>query len=320
MRDFLEILHNQDWYDVRNHNRSEHHYRLFGNTIEFFGIDQPAKVRGRKRNILFVNECNELSLESWRQLTLRTTDRIIIDYNPSDEYHWIYEEVIPRDDASFFKTTYLDNPYLSESVVAEIERLKETDENYWRVYGLGERGSNPATIFSQWHTCEGVPENAKLVAYGLDFGFSVDPSALMAVYQHDINLYIEEVMYRTNLTNTDMSEEFEKLGIGRQEIVADSAEPKSIEELFRLGWNVKPAKKGRDSVRQGIDIMKRYKLHIVKSSTNAQKEFRNYKWQVDRNGRPLNQPEDKWNHAVDAVRYVCLNKLATNFRGQYLIS
>ena len=112
-----------------------------GNTIEFFGIDQPAKVRGRKRNILFVNECNELSLESWRQLTLRTTDRIIIDYNPSDEYHWIYEEVIPRDDASFFKTTYLDNPYLSESVVAEIERLKETDENYWRVYGLGERGA-----------------------------------------------------------------------------------------------------------------------------------------------------------------------------------
>jgi phage terminase large subunit len=150
MRDFMQILTEGENYQEENHNKSNATYNLFGNLIEFISTDQPQKLRGRKRNILYVNECNEITLEDWRQLLLRTTGRIFIDYNPSDEHHWIYEHILEREDVDFFQTTYLDNPFLEQSVIDEIERFKETDENFWRIYGLGERGVNTAAIFPQW--------------------------------------------------------------------------------------------------------------------------------------------------------------------------
>jgi phage terminase large subunit len=320
MRDFFDILTEGENYYEENHNKSQATYTLFGNLVEFISADQPQKLRGRKRTMLYINEANELSLEDWRQLILRTTDKTIIDYNPSDQYHWIYEYVLNRDDVDFFQTTYLDNPFLEQSVIDEIERFKETDENYWRIYGLGERGVNTAAVFPQWQVADAIPGRAKLVAYGMDWGFTNDPTALVSVWREDYSLYIKEHLYKTGLTNRDISLELDKLELDRTPIICDSAEPKSIEELHRLGHNVKPSKKGPDSIRLGIDIMKRHKLYILKESLNAQKEFRNYRWETNKDGVQLSKPVDHNNHIVDAVRYVCINRIGTPYSGKYFIS
>ena len=320
MRDFIQILTEGRNYQEENHNKSNATYNLFGNLIEFISCDMPAKLRGRKRNLLYVNEANELSLEDWRQLLLRTTGRIFVDYNPSDEHHWLYEHVLERDDVDFFQTTYLDNPFLEQSVIDEIERFKETDENFWRIYGLGERGVNTAAIFPQWQVADAIPERAKLVAYGCDWGFTNDPTAIVSVWREDYSLFIQEHLYKTGLTNQDISRELDELRLDRTPIICDSSEPKSLEELHRLGHNVKPAKKGPDSVRMGIDIMKRHKLFVLKDSLNAQKEFRNYRWETNKDGVQLNKPIDNNNHIIDAVRYVCINRIGTSYSGKYFIS
>lgn len=319
LRDFLEILDMEGWYDPNNHNKTEQTYNLFGNLWEFISADDSQKVKGRKRTVAFLNEANELDLDFFRQISLRTTWKIILDYNPSDEYSYIYDDIIPRDDAVFFKTTYLDNPFLQQDVIDEIERLKDTDENYWRIYGLGERGISRETIFQTSIYTE-LPEAAKRVAYGLDWGYTNDPTALVSVWVMGNNLYIEEHLYSGGLTNPDIASKLRDLGIGRnEEIIADSAEPKSIDEIHREGFNIKPAKKGPDSVRVGIDAMRRYKLHVHVDSLETQKEFRNYKWKVDKQNRMLNEPRDEWNHSIDAVRYVCLNKLIRK-TGQYYLA
>ena len=320
MRDFFDILTQGGHYKEEHHNKSQATYTLFGNLIEFISADQPQKLRGRKRHILYINEANELSLEDWRQLILRTTDKTLLDFNPSDQFHWIYDHVLDRDDVDFFKTTYKDNPFLEQSVIDEIERFRETDANYWRIYGLGERGVNTAAVFPQWQVAEAIPERAKLVAYGMDWGFTNDPTALVSVWLEDYSLYIQEHLYKTGMTNHDISKELTALSLDRTPIICDSAEPKSIEELHRFGHNVKPSKKGPDSIRLGIDIMKRHKLYILSDSLNAQKEFRNYQWEVDRNGTQLSKPKDQNNHIVDAVRYVCINRIGAPYSGKYYIS
>lgn len=317
MRDFLEILKGVDLYREENHNKSSHEYMLNGNRVEFISMDQPQKIRGRKRDLAFLNEANELTFEDWQQIVFRTSDRIVLDYNPSDTFHWIYDRVITRDDADFYQTTYLDNPFLDDTIIDEIERLKETDEHYWRVYGLGERGTNRAQVF-QFTTIQKIPDTAKFLSYGLDFGFTNDPSALIGCYQEGNNLYFQEMLYSTNLTNQDLDKEFRKLEVGRyDEIFGDSAEPKSIEELHRMGWNIKPTAKGSDSVNAGIDMLKRYKIHIL--GANLMKEMENYKWMEDKNGNLLNKPEDKWNHLIDAMRYGVYNKLSKPNYGRYTI-
>jgi phage terminase large subunit len=317
MRDFFEILRNHDLYREEYHNKSSSEYYLNGNLIEFISIDQPDKIRGRKRNLLYINEANELFFEDWQQLIFRTDGKIILDYNPSDTFHWIYDKVIPRDDAEFFQTTYLDNPFLDETIRQEITRLKDTDEDYWRIYGLGERGASRATIF-QFHIAEEA--KGKVIAMGMDFGFTNDPTALVRVTEEDGNLYIEELLYHTNLTNRDISDKFQELGLTRyDEIWADSAEPKSIEELHRMGWNVKPTAKGNDSIMAGIDILKRYKIFVTKNSPNLIKEFQNYKWQEDKNGNLLNRPVDNFNHGIDATRYATFNRMSRPNYGRYAI-
>jgi len=294
-RDFFEILRNLDLYDEARHNKSDYTYTLNGNLFEFISLDQPQKKRGARRDYLFCNEANELSWEDFFQLLVRTTGKIWIDYNPSDAFHWIYDKLLTRDDVTYIQSTYKDNPFLNASIVEEIERLQHTDEDYWRIYGLGERGMSRATIF-QFGTMD-VPENAKLLAYGLDFGFTNDPTALVAAYEHQGNLYFDELVYRTGMTNNDIANLFTSIGIDRRsEVYADSAEPKSIEELYRRGFNIKPTTKGPDSVNAGIDIMKRYKLFITPRSTNLEKEMRNYKWVEDKNGNLLNKPIDAFNH------------------------
>lgn len=319
MRDFFEILKNNELYSEEDHNKTSHEYKINGNLVEFISLDSPQKVRGRKRDLLFINEANELFWEDWNQLVFRTVGRIILDYNPSDEFHWIYDKVKIREDADFYKTTYKDNKFLEESIVKEIERLQYTDENYWRIYGLGEIGQSKATIF-QFREIEKIPDNAKFVSYGMDFGYTNDPTCISKIYLHDTNLYAEELLYRTGMTNRDIHNELLSLGVGRRdEIYADSAEPKTIDELYRYGWNIKPSTKGRDSVNIGIDMLKRYTIHITKKSQNAIKEFRNYKWKEDKNGNILNTPEDKFNHFTDSLRYGIYNKLARPNYGKYAI-
>lgn len=317
MRDFFEILRSYDLYREQYHNKSSSEYYLNGNLVEFISIDQPDKIRGRKRNLLYINEANELFFEDWQQLIFRTDGKIILDYNPSDSFHWIYDKVIPRDDAEFFQTTYKDNPFLDQTIKQEIERLRDTDEDYWRIYGLGERGRSRATIF-QFDIAD--EPRGKVIAMGMDFGFTNDPTALVRVTEEGGNLYLEEMLYHTNLTNRDISDKLQDLGLTRyDEIWADSAEPKSIEELHRMGWNVKPTTKGKDSIMAGIDILKRYKIFVTKNSKNLIKELQNYKWQEDKNGNLLNRPIDSFNHGIDAVRYATYNRLSRPNYGQYAI-
>jgi phage terminase large subunit len=318
MRDFFDILRNHDLYREEFHNKSSHEYHLNGNLVEFISLDQPQKIRGRKRNLLYINEANELFYEDWQQLIFRTDGRIILDYNPSESFHWIYDRVIPREDCDFYQTTYRDNPFLDQQIKKEIERLKETDEDYWRIYGLGERGMSRATIF-QFGTSE-IPQEAKLISYGLDFGYTNDPSALVAVYTHGDNLYLDELLYRTGMTNRDLHHHLQSLGLDRRdEIFADSAEPKSIEELHRFGWNIKPTAKGQDSINAGIDILKRHKIFATPRSNNLIKELQNYKWTEDKNGNLLNKPISVMDHALDASRYAVYNKLSKPNYGRYSI-
>ena len=320
MRDFFEILENEGIYNPNDHNKSEGIYKLYGNLIEFISIDQPQKVRGRKRNMLFINEANEVSKEDWRQLIMRTTGRIIIDYNPSDEYHWIYEDVITREDAQFFKSTYKDNPFLEQSIIDTIERFKETDENFWRVYGLGERGQSKATIFNNWKQVKQVPEGFKLMNYGLDFGYTADPTAIVAVYTNGTDFCLDEICYATGLTNSAISQTLRNAEVERTAtIIADSAEPKSIDEIHGHGFNIHPCRKGADSVRAGIDYMRSHKLYITERSVNGIKELRNYKYKEDKNGKILNAPVDAFNHFIDASRYaITFNQTNPNY-GSYAL-
>lgn len=318
MRDFFEILKDNDIYKESSHNKSNSEYLINNNLFEFISLDQPQKVRGRKRNCLFINEANELNFDDWQQLILRTTEKAILDYNPSDEFHFIYDKIKPRDDCDFYITTYKNNPFLLESTIAEIERLKVIDNNYWQVFGLGQIGSSQSLIF-RINECAKIPQNAKFLSYGMDFGFTADPTTLIAIYIEDKNIYLKELIFQNGLTNLDIHEKFKSLQIDKNEIFADSAEPKSIEELYRFGWNIKPATKGQGSINIGIDMMKRYNLFCTKESINMIKEFRNYKWSEDKNGNIINKPVDMFNHTIDAVRYGIYTKLEKPNFGKYAI-
>jgi len=318
MRDFFEILRTYDLYDEQYHNKSNSEYILNGNLIEFISLDQPQKLRGRKRDMLYINEANEIYFEDWQQLVFRTTGKIILDYNPSDEFHFIYDKIKPRDDSDFYITNYLDNPFLEYETIKEIERLKDIDENYWRVYGLGEVGASKSIIF-RFKDCVDIPDTAEFLSYGMDFGFTNDPTTLVEVWKQGDDLYLKELLFKTGLTNRDIDSHLKSFGIERKEIFADSAEPKSIEELYRMGWNIKPATKGQGSVNIGIDMMKRYRINITKDSLNMIKEFRNYKWKEDKNGIVQNEPTDLFNHTIDAVRYALYDKLARPNYGKYAV-
>ena len=320
-KDFFNILEEHNLYNPDKHNKSELTYKLNNNEIEFISVDMPQKIRGRKRHILWLNEANEFRFEDWVQLSLRTTENIYLDFNPSDPYSWIYDKVMNREDCTFIKSTYLDNPFLPDETIKEIERLKDLDSNYWKIYGLGDMAQPTETIFRQFEICNNVPNESELIAIGMDFGYSNDPTAIAEVFKLNDDLYINELVYSKGLTNQDIAQRLRELNITRQtEIIADSAEPKSIEELHRQNFNVKGAKKGADSINMGIDVLRRFKLHITKNSTNTLNEFKYYKWLTDKNGHIVNKPAtNQQDHIIDAVRYVALNKLMTNHSGKYYI-
>ena len=320
-RDFFNILEEHNLYNPDNHNKSELTYRLNNNEIEFISVDQPVKIRGRKRNTLWLNEANEFTFEDWVQLSLRTTENIYLDFNPSDPYSWIYDNVINRDDCTFIKSTYLDNPFLPEETIKEIERLKDLDSNYWAVYGLGNVASATETVFRNFDICDNIPNESTLIAIGIDWGYSNDPTACIELYRLNDDLYVKELIYTKGLTNQDIANKLKELNVNnRTEIIYDSAEPKSGEELRRMGFLMYPSKKGADSINMGIDVLRRFKINILKSSINAINEFKYYKWLTDKNGNIVNKPAtNQADHIIDAVRYIALNKLMTNYSGKYYV-
>jgi len=262
-------------------------------------VDEAGKVRGPRRNILFINEANNIPFETYEQLEVRTNDEIILDFNPVSEF-WVHTDVIPRIDHDFLKLTYLDNEALNPRIVESIESRKDR-ENWWRVYGLGEIGRLEGTIYGDWEIVDNIPENARFEGYGLDFGFTIDPTAIIAVYYLDNTYYLDERLYRAGLTNNQIANLINQWP--ESIVICDSAEPKSIEELKSYGIDAIPSVKGAGSVNYGIQLVQDQKIKVTKNSTNLIKEFRNYKWRIGRDGKPMNEPENVWNHGLDAVRY-----------------
>lgn len=308
LRDFILILQQTGLYYEGTHNKAENTFTYGDHIVEFLSVDEPQKIRGRKRNIAFLNEANELNIEDFRQINMRTTDFIIMDFNPSDPVHWIYDEIIPRDDCDTWITTYKDNKFLSEDLVFEIERMRERDPDYWRVYGEGQKAVYSARqIFNNWNF---IPYNefpefdsAAEAVIGLDFGFSNDPSAACLIHRKNDKLYIHELLYKTGMTNADLADYFKKLGYEQTMIYADSAESKSVEEIKRQGLFIKPAIKGQGSINAGISLLKEYDIYVSKESKNIIKEYNNYYWEELKDGTIINKPKDKFNHAMDSIRY-----------------
>ena len=317
MRDFFEILKKYSMYSEVLHNKSSSEYMLYNNLVEFISLDQPTKVRGRKRDLLFINESSELNFEDWQQLIFRTNCRIILDYNPSDEYSWIYDKVLSREDVDFFITTYKDNLFLDKTIVKEIERLRETDMQYWQIYGLGQKAISKSIIFT--YSESEVPEDATLISHGIDYGYTNDSTALVAVYKKDYSLYIKELLYRTMMTSQDIHKEFKNLKLEGRVIYAESSEPRLNDFLRRSGWNIRPTLKGKDSIVAGIDLLKRYKLFVTPDSKNLIHELRNYKWSKDKTEKLTNIPIDKNNDLLDALRYATFNILSKPNFGKYTI-
>lgn len=312
MRDFIEILELMNIYDVNHHNKSNYEYRLNNWLFEFQGLDQPIKKRGAKRHKLFINEANELTLEDWRQLTLRTIEDIFLDYNPSDEFHWLYDNILTREDCDFIKSTYQDNPFLEQSIKDEIERLKQDSPNHWRVYGEGERGVSEQIIYKNWEIVNSIPPGYIEIIYGLDFGF-VKPSALVRIYIYDDCILLEELIYETRLTNPQLLAKVDECNINKSHFLfADCAEPARITEFSDAGYNIQEADK---SVKDGIDHCRTVKIKILNSSVNVIKEIKSYSNKLDKNGNILEEPVKFNDHSMDAFRYgkytyFLMNKIA----------
>lgn len=309
LRDLKEILILFDVYDPNAWHQADGYYQLGSNLIEWFSIDDETKVRGRKRDYLFINEATEVSNEEYTQLVLRTADMIVLDLNPSLWQSWIYD-LEGRDDVSYNITTYKDNPFLPDIQVQEIEKLQERDPNLWRIFGLGLKGLPTKMVFTHHQHYYELPKDVKLLGYGIDWGYS-DPSTLVAVYKNEGGIYAEEKLYLKNVTIPDLIYKIKDLGINlNDDFIADSANPQAIEELRRNGINCKPVKK--NSILHGIDLLKRNNLYVDVTSKNLINEFQSYIWKTDKNGNNLDEPVDKDNHLIDGIRYVLEMKIGRN--------
>jgi len=324
VRDFEDII---DLHWVRGLieiNKSDKTYKYWNRIVEFIWADDQQKLRWSKRDILYCNEANELNYrQEFFQLLIRTKYKIFIDFNPDDEKVWINTELeqkrrIQERDVRVVISTYKDNPYLSEWEIKEIERLKDTDPMYRQIYWKWQYWKIQWLVFEHKIIKE-VPKDAKFLWYWKDFWYTNDPTTLTGVYLYNNELILDEVLYKRGLTNTYKEKkdkeksivwQYELLWISKtDDIIADSAEPKSIDEIHREWYNIKPAEKWPDSIVFGIDIMKQYVINITERSINVISEFKHYKWAEDKNWKALNKPIDAFNHSIDWVRYLCIEKL-----------
>ena len=322
LKDFLKILKWTNRYNDEQFNKSLLTYNFKnGSVFEFFSADDSSKLRGARRDILYINECNNVPFEAYNELAIRTKKEVFLDFNPANEF-WVHKELKDEPDSDFIILTYKDNEALDESIVQQIEKNREKAStsaywaNWWKVYGEGQVGSLEGVVFNNWKQIDILPNEAKLIGIGLDFGYTNDPTAIIEVYNYNGTRIINELAYRTGMLNSDIA----KVLPNNVTIYADSAEPKSIEEIRRYGKTIKPVTKGKDSINYGIDVMQRQNYLVTSNSSNLIKELRSYCWDTDKTGMRLNKPIDHFNHAIDALRYHEMETLGLNTTyGQYFI-
>jgi phage terminase large subunit len=319
MKDFKDIMKTIGIWDSESFNITDRVYTFSnGSVIQFVSTDDAEKLRGIKSDILFIDEANEIDEESYFQLSIRTAYKILLAYNPTvSPYSWLRQ----MDECDRYVTTYKDNPYLDKSIIKGIEDLQHKNEKYWKIYGLGEFAPNDKAIYN-FQIVDEMPV-CELVGFGMDFGFSNDPTALIAVHKQGDMLYLRELMYETGLVTKDILDRLSTLNIDpSEEIWCDSAEPRLIEEIYRGGFNAKPVKKGPDSIRFGISVLQNYGLAVEKKSQNLINELYSYEYITDKYGYVTDRPQDMMNHLMDAMRYVALSKLSIKQqqKGKYAIS
>lgn len=322
MRDFVKILKWTNRYYDEQFNKSYLTYQLKnGSTFEFFSADDASKLRGARRDILYINECNNVTFESYNELAIRTKKEIYLDFNPANEF-WVHNELKDQPDTDFLILTYLDNEALDKSIVTEIEKNRDKAktssywQNWWNVYGLGQVGSLQGVVFDNWQIIDTIPIEARLLGIGLDFGYTNDPTAMVEVYNWNGNRIVNELVYQQGMVNSDIA----KLLPTNVSIYADSSEPKSIEEIRRFGKMISGVTKGQDSINFGIQVMQGQEYLVTSQSTNLIKELRSYCWATDKTGIRLNKPIDTNNHAIDALRYHEMETLGLkNNRDKYHI-
>lgn len=303
MRDFLNIMQEHGYYKEELWSKTDYTYTFeTGSRLEFFSADQPSKVRGPRRDRLFCNEVNNIAQESWDQLLIRTKEFAIADWNPVSEFFMYSDYIGVRKDVDFIILTYKDNEALSADIVGEIEARKG-NKNWWAVYGLGQLGEAEGRIYNDWKIVSDIPHEARLERRGLDFGYTNDPSAVIDIYYYNGGYILDERVYRKSLSNKQIADMINNLEKPQTLVVADSAEPKSIDELRLYGIGALPAQKGPGSILQGIQYVQDQKISVTKRSINLLKEYRNYLWQTDKEGRTINVPEGGFDHALDAIRY-----------------
>lgn len=306
MRDFLSIMASQGYFKDHLWTKTDYTYHFeTGSKIEFFSADQPGKVRGPRRDVLFVNEANNVPYEAFDQLRIRTRKIIWIDFNPTSEF-WAYTEIMPNYEHDFATLTYKDNEALDPLIVSDIESHRH-NKNWWLVYGLGQLGEAEGRIYTGWSIIDEVPHEARLERRGLDFGYSNDPAALVDIYYYNGGYILAERLYRKGMHNKPIADFINNLEQPATLVMADSAEPKSIDELRLYGVNVLGAKKtgygGKSYVNAGIDFVQDQRISVTKASVNLIREYRNYMWQFDKDGKQLKDPEPGNDHAMDALRY-----------------
>ncbi len=299
--DFQNIMKDRNyWNDDRWHDTKHCYTFETGSKIEFKSIDDYGKAHGPRRDVLFVNECNYLDYKIVDQLITRTRKIVWLDWNPSEEF-WFYTEMLPnRKDIDFITLTYLDNEGLDKITVAEIESHRN-NKNWWTVYGEGKLGVIENRIYKDWLTIDELPHEARLERRGMDFGYTNDPTAIIDIYKYNDGFILDEACYQFGMSNKQIAETLKNL----QKVLtlADSAEPKSIDEIKGFGINILPAIKGQGSINQGIQFVQDQKISVTKRSINLIKEYRNYLWMTDKNGRIINEPEPGNDHCLDAIRY-----------------
>ena len=301
MRDFKNIMSEHHYWKDANWNATDSIYTFeTGSQIEFFSADNGDKLRGARRDRLFLNEANNVAKDAFDQLEVRTKEFIFLDWNPTSEFFFYTDIKDKRDDVDFITLTYLDNEGLSDEIRQAIEQRKG-NKAWWQVYGLGQLGEVEGKIYKDWDIIDEIPHQARLERRGLDFGYSNDPTAIIDIYYYNGGYILDEITYQKGLSNKQIADIL--INLEKTLTVADSAEPKSIDEIASYGISIIGAEKGKDSIRQGIQYLQDLRISMTKRSLNLIKEYRNYLWKTDKDGKILNIPEDLFNHAMDAVRY-----------------
>ena len=295
-------------FDVNRWNKSNFIYTFDTAEIEFFPADDPAKMRGGRRDILFINECNNVSYDAFQQLNIRTRICTFLDWNPVGEF-WYHEKGFQSDEKNnvYIHSTYKDAMWvLPDNIVKGIEELKNRDPNGWRIYGLGLVGKVEGLVYPYFEQIDAMPEGGQEF-YGLDFGYSNDPTALVRCILKGDQLYSEELIYEAGLTNDAIAHRMNELGVNKRtaQIFADSAEPKSIDEIHRFGFNIKPCFKGADSVEFGHQKIRQFKQYWTKASLHCIKEQRNFRYIADKDGKYTDKTTHEWSHSMDSRRYAC---------------